>query len=155
MTTLYLNEISDNLYLLLLSLNRHIFNPTVLTKKFNVPHSHIKVLFYLIHNGPISISKMAKELCISKPNMTPVIDKLVEEGLVTRDYDPTDRRVILIQTTPKALEFLKETQEYVKEIIKEKLSSLNDEDINTLSTSLEYITNCNKEILKLLLYYIL
>ena len=58
MTTLYLNEISDNLYLLLLSLNRHIFNPTVLTKKFNVPHSHIKVLFYLIHHGPISISKM-------------------------------------------------------------------------------------------------
>ena len=145
MTTLYLNEISDNLYLLLLSLNRHIFNPTVLTKKFNVPHSHIKVLFYLIHQGPISISKMAKELCISKPNMTPVIDKLVEEGLVTRDYDPTDRRVILIQTTPKALEFLKETQDYVKEIIKEKLSSLNDEDINTLSTSLESLLSVIKK----------
>ena len=145
MTTLYLNEISDNLYLLLLSLNRHIFNPTVLTKKFNVPHSHIKVLFYLIHLGPISISKMAKELCISKPNMTPVIDKLVEEGLVTRDYDPTDRRVILIQTTPKALEFLKETQDYVKEIIKEKLSSLNDEDINTLSTSLESLLSVIKK----------
>ena len=145
MTTLYLNEISDNLYLLLLSLNRHIFNPTVLTKKFNVPHSHIKVLFYLIHHGTISISKMAKELCISKPNMTPVIDKLVEEGLVTRDYDPTDRRVILIQTTPKALEFLKETQDYVKEIIKEKLSSLNDEDINTLSTSLESLLSVIKK----------
>ena len=145
MTTLYLNEISDNLYLLLLSLNRHIFNPTVLTKKFNVPHSHIKVLFYLIPHGPISISKMAKELCISKPNMTPVIDKLVEEGLVTRDYDPTDRRVILIQTTPKALEFLKETQDYVKEIIKEKLSSLNDEDINTLSTSLESLLSVIKK----------
>ena len=145
MTTLYLNEISDNLYLLLLSLNRHIFNPTVLTKKFNVPHSHIKVLFYLIHHGPISISKMTKELCISKPNMTPVIDKLVEEGLVTRDYDPTDRRVILIQTTPKALEFLKETQDYVKEIIKEKLSSLNDEDINTLSTSLESLLSVIKK----------
>mgnify|MGYP000340943408 CR=1 FL=1 len=146
MTTLYLNEISDNLYLLLLSLNRHIFNPTVLTKKFNVPHSHIKVLFYLIHHGPISISKMAKELCISKPNMTPVIDKLVEEGLVTRDYDPTDRRVILIQTTPKALEFLKRKLKIMlKEIIKEKLSSLNDEDINTLSTSLESLLSVIKK----------
>ena len=137
MTTLYLNEISDNLYLLLLSLNRHIFNPTVLTKKFNVPHSHIKVLFYLIHHGPISISKMAKELCISKPNMTPVIDKLVEEGLVTRDYDPTDRRVILIQATPKAIEVLKEGKEYIKEVIKEKLSPLSDEDISNLSSSLD------------------
>ena len=117
MTTLYLNEISDNLYLLLLSLNRHIFNPTVLTKKFNVPHSHIKVLFYLIHHGPISISKMAKELCISKPNMTPVIDKLVEEGLVTRDYDPTDRRVILIKHTKSACNIFKSIDAQVKNYI--------------------------------------
>lgn len=141
MTTLYLNEISDNLYLLLLSLNRHIFNPTVLTKKFNVPHSHIKVLFYLIHHGPISISKMAKELCISKPNMTPVIDKLVEDGLVTRDYNPTDRRVILIQATPKALEVLKEGKEYIKEVIREKISPLSDEDISNLSSSLDTLLN--------------
>lgn len=145
MTTLNLNDISDNLYLLLFSLNKHIFNPNALAKKFNIPHSHIKVLFYLVHNGPISISKMAKDLYVSKPNMTPVIDKLVEDGLVTRDYNPTDRRVILIQTTPKALEFLKETQDYVKEIIKEKLSSLNDEDINTLSTSLESLLSVIKK----------
>ena len=137
MTTLYLNEISDNLYLLLLSLNRHIFNPTVLTKKFNVPHSHIKVLFYLIHHGPTSISKMANELCVSKPNMTPVIDKLVEDGLVTRDYDPNDRRVILIQSTDKALDFLKEGKEYIKEDIREKLSTLDNNDINIISNSLD------------------
>ena len=145
MKDLQLNNISDNLYILLLSLNRQIFNPNDLTKKFNVPHSHIKVLFYLIHNGPISISKMAKELCISKPNMTPVIDKLVEEGLVTRDYDPTDRRVILIQTTPKALEFLRSGQEYIKEVIKEKLAPLNEEDISTLSSSLDTLLTIIKK----------
>ncbi len=140
MTTLNLSDISDNLYLLLFSLNKHIFNPSVLTKKFNIPHSHIKVLFYLI-----SISKMAKELCISKPNMTPIIDKLVEEGLVSRDYDSTDRRVILIKTTPKALEILKEGQEYIKEVIKEKLEPLNKEDIITLSTSLDSLLTIIKK----------
>ena len=80
---------------------------------------------------------MAKELCISNPNMTPVIDKLVEDGLVTRDYNPTDRRVILIQATPKAIEVLKEGKEYIKEVIKEKLSPLSDEDISNLSSSLD------------------
>lgn len=136
-TSKNLNDISENLYMLLLSLNRHIFNPNTLTKKFNVPHSHIKVLFYLIHHGPTSISKMAKELCISKPNMTPVIDKLVEDGFVIRDYDPTDRRVILIQSTDKALDFLKEGKEYIKEDICEKVSTLNNNDIDILSTSLD------------------
>ena len=137
MTTLNLNDISDNLYLLLFSLNKHIFNPNALTKKFNIPHSHIKVLFYLVHNGPISISKMAKDLYVSKPNMTPVIDKLVEDGLVTRDYDPTDRRVILIRATPKALGVLKGGKEYIKEVIREKISPLSDEDISNLSSSLD------------------
>lgn len=145
MTTLNLSDISDNLYLLLFSLNKHIFNPSVLTKKFNIPHSHIKVLFYLIHNGPIPISKLAKELCVSKPNMTPIIDKLVEEGLVSRDYDSTDRRVILIKTTPKALEILKEGQEYIKEVIKEKLEPLSEEDIITLSTSLDSLLTIIKK----------
>lgn len=145
MTTLNLSDISDNLYVLLLSLNKHIFNPNTLTKKFNIPYSHIKVLFYLVNNGPIPISKMAKELCISKPNMTPVIDKLVEEGLVTRDYDPTDRRVILIQATPKALKALKEGKEYIKEVIKEKISPLSDEDISNLSSSLDTLLTVIKK----------
>lgn len=145
MNTSNLNDISENLYMLLLSLNRHIFNPHNLTKKFNVPHSHIKVLFFLIHHGPTSISKMAKDLCISKPNMTPVIDKLVEDGLVTRDYDPKDRRVILIKSTDKALDFLKEGKEYLKENIREKISTLNNDDINILSNSLDDLISIIKK----------
>lgn len=139
MKNLQLNNISDNLYILLLSLNRQIFNPNDLTKKFNVPHSHIKVLFYLIHNSPTSISKMAKDLSISKPNMTPVLDKLVNDGLVNRYYDPNDRRVIRIETTPKACEFLKSCETHVKSIATEKLLTLNEEDLNDLSNSLETI----------------
>ena len=84
---------------------------------------------------------MAKDLYVSKPNMTPVIDKLVEDGLVTRDYNPTDRRVILIQATPKALEVLKEGKEYIKEVIREKISPLSDEDISNLSSSLDTLLN--------------
>ncbi|MEN8077880.1 MarR family transcriptional regulator [Clostridioides difficile] len=145
MDTSNLNDISENLYMLLLSLNKHIFNPHTLTKKFNVPHSHIKVLFFLIHHGPTSISKMAKELCISKPNMTPVIDKLVEDGFVTRDYDPNDRRVILIQSTDKALDFLKEGKEYIKENIREKVSTLNNDDINILSSSIDDLISIIKK----------
>ena len=140
-----IDHIPNNLYILLLSLNRRVFNPNDALKSLNLPSSHAKVLFYLIHNGANPISKVAKDLSISKPNMTPIIDKLVNDGYVERYCDDNDRRVILIQTTPKALEFLKETQDYVKEIIKEKLSSLNDEDINTLSTSLESLLSVIKK----------
>lgn len=145
MSTLDLNNVSNNLYMLLLSLNRHIFNPTELMKRFNIPHSHMKVLFYVIHNGASSISGMAKDLCISKPNMTPVLDKLVEEGFITRYYDPNDRRVVRIEATDKASDFLKQAEEYTKLMIEEKITTLSDEEISTLSSSAEnLLTLMNK-----------
>ena len=77
--------------------------------------------------------------------MTPVIDKLVEDGFVTRDYDPNDRRVILIQSTDKALDFLKEGKEYIKENIREKVSTLNNDDINILSSSIDDLISIIKK----------
>lgn len=136
-----LNNISNNLYMLLLSLNRRIFNPSELTKRFNVPYSHIKVLFYVIHNGSTPISVMAKDLCISKPNMTPVLDKLSEDGFINRYYDPNDRRVIRIEATDKANEFLKKAEEYTKVIIQEKLVNLTQEELSLLSNSTEDLLN--------------
>jgi DNA-binding MarR family transcriptional regulator len=141
MSDLDLNNLSNNLYMLLLSLNRRILNPHELMKRFNVPHSHIKVLFYLIHHGSTSISVMAKELCISKPNMTPVLDKLTEDGFINRYYDPNDRRVIKIEATEKASEFLKQAEEYTKLMIQEKVTTLSDDEISTLSSSTENLLN--------------
>lgn len=146
MSNFDLDKISNNFYMLLLSLNKQIFNPSILMKRFNIPHSHIKVLFYVIHNGPTSISGIAKELCISKPNMTPVLDKLVEDGLITRDYDPNDRRVIRIEATEKANEFLKQAKENTKLIIQEKITTLNDEDLSLLAISTENLLSLMEKL---------
>ena len=107
MSTSNLNDLYDNLYMLLLSLNKEFFNHNVIMKKFTLPHSHIKVLFYLIHHGPTSISKMANELCVSKPNMTSLINKPVEDVFVTTDYNSSDSRVALVQSHHNVLKFFK------------------------------------------------
>ena len=57
MSTSNLNDLYDNLYMLLLSLNKEFFNHNVIMSGLTLPHSHIKVLFYLIYHGPTSISK--------------------------------------------------------------------------------------------------
>lgn len=135
------DNLSDNLYMLLLSLNRRVLNPADLVKRFNIPHSHVRVLFYLIHNGSTAISKIAKDLCISKPNMTPVLDKLNDEGLIRRYYDPHDRRIIRIEATEKACDFLKQIKEYTKQMLEEKISTLSSEEIKTLSESTQNMLN--------------
>lgn len=135
-----LNNISNDLYMLLLSLNKRIFNPEEMMKSCNLPPSHVKVLFYLIHTGPCAISQIGNDLSISKPNMTPIIDKLVAEGFLNRFQDPNDRRIIRVEPTDAACNFLKEREFVIKSRLAERISPLSDEDLKKLENSIETMT---------------
>lgn len=147
MNNLDYNNISNNLYILLLSLHKHIFNPTNLSKSLNIPPSHMKVLLYLTHSGPTPISKVARDLQISKPNMTPIIDKLVNENLIIRSLDKRDRRVILLETTDKCAIFLKNAEDSLKLVISKKISNLNDDDLYKLSNAVDDLLDVTKKFL--------
>lgn len=52
-------------------------------------------------NTPIYMKDIASELDISPSTLTSIVDKLVEKGLVQRDFDLEDRRKIQISLTKK------------------------------------------------------
>lgn len=107
----------------------------------NLPPSHIKVIFYLTKYKSPSISEIAKSLKISKPNMTPIIDKLIEENLVTRYPDPNDRRVLRVDLTPKSKNLLNYIYKEAMNVISDRISSLCDDDLIKIEKSLNDITD--------------
>lgn len=141
-----LNNISNDLYMLLLSLNKRVFNHEEIIKSCHLPPSHVKALFHLIHNGPCAKSQIGNDLSISKPNMTPIIDKLVSEGFINRFQDPNDRRIIRVEPTELAREFLREQNNKLKSRLLEKISPLSDEDLEELA---KCISSLNKILLKI------
>ncbi len=128
-----LTKLSEDFFLLMMLLHKKIIKLEDFMKNTVVPPSHVKVVFYLAQNGPSSVSSIARDLCISKPNMTPIIDKLLECGYVNRYEDPKARRVIRIEITEKANEVFKIKKDLMKSFLKEKLSVLPDEDLISLS----------------------
>lgn len=146
MNTVELNRLSEDLYNLFLHLHKKIMNPNEMIKNLSIPPSHVKVIFYLRHNGTSSISEIAKNLTISRPNMTPIIDKLIAEDMVKRCDDPNDRRIIKIELTDNAHEFIKEQKEKIKNDLEKKISSLNSEDLEALS---EHVIGITDIILKI------
>ena len=78
---------TEELYTLLLCLNRKVFSHDDIIKRLSIPPSHAKVIFHLHCGGEASVSEIAKNLSISKSNMTPIIDKLIQENLVERFKD--------------------------------------------------------------------
>ena len=104
--------------------------------EFQMPSSHTKVVFYLAQSGSSSISQVAKTLNISKSNMTPIIDKLISYGLVTRYTDSNDRRVLRIELTEKAIKLFTSVRETACKSFAEKISTLTDEEISILNDSI-------------------
>ena len=141
MDNIDLNKVSNTLLHLSFSLNRIIFNNTELTKGLSIPLSHVRVLFCLEQNGSMSISEIAKKLGIYKPNMTPILDKLIQEGFIIRSEDPKDRRILRIEHTKKADDFLREQMEKLEQIFAHKMSNLSKNDLTTLINSSAELNN--------------
>lgn len=65
-------------------------------------HSRYNVLRILrgANAGGLSCSEIGTRLLLPAPDVTRLMDPLVQRGLVTRTPDPTDRRVVLQELTP-------------------------------------------------------
>ncbi len=59
----------------------------------------LKVALLLFMNGPDRMSTIASSLGVSLATATGVVDRLVERGVVEREDDPSDRRVVICHLT--------------------------------------------------------
>lgn len=46
--------------------------------------------------GPQKMSEIARQISVTMSGATAVVDKMVKTGLVVREFDPNDRRVVLV-----------------------------------------------------------
>ena len=51
-------------------------------------------------SDPAPMRNLASTMCCDPSNITGVVDRLEERGLITRTEDPSDRRVKILQATP-------------------------------------------------------
>ena len=137
-----LNKMVDDIYLLFPLFRKKLFKHKKRSKE-HIPRSYYHVLKVLKKRGELPMSKIGSRVHISKSNMTSLIDKLAEKGLVERIPDKDDRRVINIILTEKGDNLLTNLREYSNNEIKRNLSTLSNEDLEKLYDSVENI----KEIL--------
>lgn len=134
-------EVANNIIDTMPLINRTIFNPSGMTKECLVPPSHIQVIVYLSKRESSSVSEIASVLGISRPNMTPLIDKLIAENFVERNIDPSDRRVIRVKLTDSAKEFLINHKKHLASQLVDRLATLSEHDLKLFQDSLFNISN--------------
>ncbi len=97
---------------------------------------HYGILWLLQKEG-LPMSELGKRLHRSKPNMTAIVNKLIDEGKVKRLPDKDDRRVVRIMMTEKGREFLKDAKQAVRENMRKSLSGIDKAELEALAEALE------------------
>ena len=107
--------------------------------EFGMPLSHVQVLVMLDHRGSLSITEISNSFGIAKPNITPLVDRLIEEGLVMRERNSADRRVVNVVICEKGRERLADIYRDLCDNLFDWTRTLSQEDMTAFNEALETI----------------
>ncbi len=107
---------------------------------------HLEIMKTLHKEGTRHIAEIGERLQIPKPQMTHLIDKLEKSGVVTRQPDVNDRRIINIALTTRGVNIIDEFDATIESFIADKLSALTDEELQELSVCLRKLADILSKI---------
>ena len=73
----------------------------------------IQTLKAICEKGQVSITELARLLDVSPPSASAMVDRLVEKGVLTRRRSPKDRRRVVVEATPEAVDMLTQVEDKI------------------------------------------
>jgi len=93
---------------------------------------HLNVLFVLSSEAPLPMNRLAELLDVSQASATGIVDRMEQRGLVSRERDADDRRVIRVVLTPQGEGLIADTAIERREKFARLLDLLADDDAAAL-----------------------
>lgn len=81
----------------------------------------------------LTMGELSRRLMVSHGNVTGVIDRLAEEGLVERRVVPEDRRTAIVSLTPKGVDLFNQMAPRHKAWVGEMFTAVPKEDLKQLT----------------------
>jgi DNA-binding MarR family transcriptional regulator len=94
----------------------------------------------------ILASEIAEALNVSRPNITNIINSLVEKGLIEQHEDPNDRRRRRLRVTPKGIQLLEEIEPVRRHANIALFSKVAEKELRLMLTNMQHLMRrLNKE----------
>jgi DNA-binding MarR family transcriptional regulator len=102
----------------------------------NLTIPQLKSLFLIAREGSMNTKSLAEALGVTPSNVTGIVDRLVKQGLVSRQENPEDRRMLLIRVTDKGEAILTSLREETISSMSEVLARMSTEELSSLARGL-------------------
>jgi DNA-binding MarR family transcriptional regulator len=94
-------------------------------------------LLRTLDDGPRRITELAELEGLAQPTITLLVKRLEERGLVRRERDPDDGRVVLVSVTAEGTAALEEARGELKGALRRYVAAMSDEQLQALADSTE------------------
>jgi DNA-binding MarR family transcriptional regulator len=106
--------------------------------------AQLKSLLYIDSEDSANFRKLAAALGVTPPDVTRIVDRLVEQRLVSRRENPEDRRMLLLQVTRKGKALLSKLRNSRTARITHILGRLNMEELAALAHGLSALVRATE-----------
>lgn len=99
----------------------------------------IYTLMYLYHEGEVHISEIAVLMDVGRAAASQLVERLVQQGLVERVDDKSDRRAKKIRLKPKSLRLIEKGLGVQRQQMGELMGLLSPEQLRTVQKAFRYL----------------
>jgi DNA-binding MarR family transcriptional regulator len=121
----------------LMSHRRRALVAKPLHREISMPQLHL--LMWLQERGLMTVSELAHILGVSPPSASAFVDRMEESGLVTRERDREDRRVVHVRIEPRGRDLLEEIMGMHREELQQLLGQMSDEELSCFVTAIRAV----------------
>lgn len=100
---------------------------------------HLSALSVLVFGGARTLGELAAAEQVTPPSMTRIVRNLEADGLVERETDAADRRVVRVRATERGRSILLEGRRRRVADLAARLEGLGEDDLETLARAAELI----------------
>jgi DNA-binding MarR family transcriptional regulator len=101
-------------------------------KQIGLSHAQIGMLFLLSYHKQSSVNQAAEFLGVSKSAVTQLASPLEEKGLINRQNDTSDRRIVRLSLTGKGGSVIKKLARHKFDGVRSALDGLSQKDVQIL-----------------------
>ncbi len=110
-----------------------------LKQKHNITAPQLVCLLTIVEKHTITVANLAKEIHLSPSTVVGILDRLDDKGLISRNRDVKDRRVVKVTATEKGKDFSNRAPSPLQDKLANSLSQLSNLEQLTISASLNRI----------------
>jgi DNA-binding MarR family transcriptional regulator len=114
-------------------------------RELNLTIAQLKCLFYIESEESTNQKSLAEYLGVTPPSITGIIDRMVEQNMVTRHENVENRRMQVIQLTTKSRRLLSELKASQDNHINELIDRLSEEDLRAFLQGIKALCRLEEE----------